>query len=92
MFVIAVSLPVSSTEICTVTSVPAGTVLDSMGGAVALRERKGALAPDVFFIAHMSAEHANIAGFVKVAGKWDQLYCGKYFNDEIEKSEIHICR
>jgi uncharacterized protein YqkB len=67
-------------------------VLDSRGGAVALWERKGALAPDVFFIAHMSAEYANIAGFVKVAGKWDQLYCGKYFNDEIEKSEIHICR
>jgi TonB family protein len=68
------------------------TVIDWMGGEFALRQRQGAQVPDIFSISHMSAEDADIAGFVKIAGTWGQLYCGKYFNSNSEKSEIHVCR
>jgi TonB family protein len=68
------------------------TVIDSMGGAFALRRRQGAQVPDIFSISHMSAEYADIAGFVKIGRTWGQFYCGKYFNSDTEKSEIHVCR
>jgi hypothetical protein len=66
-------------------------VIDSMGGEVALRQRRNAQYPEIFSVSHMSAEYANIAGFIKIGGKWGQLYCGKYFDDWID-SEIHLCR
>lgn len=68
------------------------TVIDSMGGEFALRRRKGAEVPDIFSVSHISAEYANIGGFVKIAGTWGQLYCGKYLSYNTEESEIHVCR
>lgn len=67
-------------------------VLDSWAGEVALRQRKNVPVPDLFFISHMSAEYAGIAGFVKVDGLWGQLYCGTLYSQATQKSEIHVCR
>jgi TonB family protein len=67
-------------------------VIDSIGGEVALRQRKDALDPDIFSISHMSAEYANIAGFIKIDGVWGQLYCGRDFSYRTQESEIHVCR
>jgi hypothetical protein len=63
----------------------------SMGGEVALRQCRDAQYPEIFSMSHLSAEYANIAGFIKIGGKWGQLYCGKYFDDWIDR-KIHVCR
>jgi len=70
-------------------------VAAASGWGVALDLRNGASSPDVFFISNMGGGQSNVAGFIKAAGEWGQLYCGQ-INSSLdsgtgEKDDVHIC-